>query len=60
MLGAYLDAYAVWPSQLVDQVLFVLAFPAFGMVGFFVGAAGWSVCGLVAGAVLSRAVPRPH
>jgi hypothetical protein len=60
LLGTYLSAYAQWPSGLVDQVLMILAFPAFGAVGFFTGAATWALCGLIAGAVLTRVPPRPH
>jgi hypothetical protein len=60
LLGMYLYTYAEWPSDLLDQVLMLLAFPAFGSVGFFVGAGIWAMCGLVAGAVISRLAPRPR
>jgi hypothetical protein len=58
LLGTYLTAYAEWPAGVVDQVLIILAFPAFGAVGFFAGAAAWALCGLLAGAVLTRVPPR--
>lgn len=60
LLATYLYTYGTWPSQLIDSILYVLAFPAFGSVGFFLGAAVWSICGLLAGAVLRRASPRLH
>jgi hypothetical protein len=60
VLGTYLYTYASWPSEALDAVLYVLAFPAFGSVGFFVGAGCWSICGMLAGALLRRAVPRAH
>lgn len=60
VLGTYLYTYAQWPSQALDAVLYLLAFPAFGSVGFFIGAVCWSICGMVAGVVLRRAVPRLH
>jgi hypothetical protein len=60
LIAVYLVTYAEWPSGLVDQVLMILAFPAFGAVGFFAGAAGWALCGLIAGAVLIRVPQRPR
>jgi hypothetical protein len=50
--GAYLAAYGTWPDDSLGQVLFVLAFPAFGGVGWFLGAAAGSIVGLTGGAIL--------
>lgn len=50
--GAYLASYGTWPDDTLGRVLFVLAFPAFGGLGWFAGAAAGSIVGLTGGAIL--------
>ena len=50
--GAYLASYGSWPEDTAGRILFVLAFPAFGGLGWFAGAAAGSVVGLTGGAIL--------
>lgn len=54
---AYLTAYASWPGDLLDQILFVLAFPAFGALGFLVGACVGSLAGLISAGLLRVLAP---
>lgn len=50
--AAYLAAYGTWPSGILDQILFVLAIPAFAGVGWFAGAAVGIVVGVASGTIL--------
>jgi hypothetical protein len=52
ILASYLNTYAGWPSDRGDQILTVLAFPSFGVLGFLLGAGVAGLVGLVAGSVL--------
>ncbi|MGH2441833.1 MAG: hypothetical protein ACRDFX_01550 [Chloroflexota bacterium] len=55
--AAYLNTYAQWPDTLKGQMLYALAYPAFGAVGWFAGAAVGLVFGLVVGTVYCVVVP---
>jgi len=52
LTAAYLAAYGTWPEDLPGRILLVLAFPALGGVGWFIGAAAGSLIGLTGGALL--------
>ncbi|MGI8968043.1 MAG: hypothetical protein ACR2GA_02925 [Chloroflexota bacterium] len=56
LTAGYLRAYASWPADVLGQILFVLAIPAFAAVGWFVGAALGSLAGLLE-ALLLRLTP---
>jgi hypothetical protein len=52
LTGAYLAAYGTWPEDTLGRVFFVLAFPAFGGLGWFAGGLAGSVIGLTGGSIL--------
>jgi hypothetical protein len=57
LTAAYLSSYATWPASVTDDVLLIIAYPAFGLTGFFVGAIAGVVCGALAGLVLRIVTP---
>jgi len=52
---AYVASYVDWPDDRFDQVLLLLSYPAFGGLGFCLGAAVGVVLGLAAGWLLKMA-----
>lgn len=63
LTGAYLASYASWPNDPVDQILVLLAYPAFAGVGLWLGGlagllSGW-MTGLALGVIGSRPRARP-
>jgi hypothetical protein len=50
--SAYLASYGNWPEDTLGRVLFVLALPAFGGLGWFAGATVGSIVGLTGGTIL--------
>jgi hypothetical protein len=57
ILISYLSSYAGWPADRGDQILMLLAFPAFGALGFLLGAGVAGLLGFLAGSVLRLAAP---
>jgi hypothetical protein len=58
LLFVYLYTYSGWPSEPIDAVLYVLAFPSLGALAFFLGALLWSAAGFLAGGALSLLTSR--
>lgn len=50
--AAYLTSYTTWPQDRLDQVLVLLAYPVFGMLGLFLGAGAGFLLGLLLGGFL--------
>ena len=55
--AAYMHTYSPWPQSAMDVILVILAYPAFGALGFAVGSACAAVCGLCAAGLLGFAAP---
>jgi hypothetical protein len=52
VLGSYVFTFSGWPADHGDQILLLLAFPAFGALGFLLGAGVAGLLGLFTGTVL--------
>jgi hypothetical protein len=50
--ASYLANYSAWPPDRVDQVLVLLSYPVFGVLGLFLGAGGGMLLGLILGGFL--------
>jgi predicted PurR-regulated permease PerM len=57
LTAAYLSSYSTWPGDRLDQILVVLSYPAFGGVGFWMGALVGLFLGLVVGGMLKIVAP---
>lgn len=57
LTAAYMHTYGEWPHAVSDMILVVVAYPALGALGFAVGAAISSLCGLLAAGVLRFTSP---
>lgn len=55
LTAAYLSTYSHWPTDIFNQVLFVLAFPVSTALGWFLGAGFGFIAGLAGGALLRLA-----
>ena len=54
----YLSSYTQWPADRTQEALLVLAYPAFALLGFCVGAIPGLLVGIVGGSVLRLATHR--
>jgi len=50
--AAYLTSYTTWPQDRLDQVLVLLSYPIFGLMGLFLGAGAGFFLGLLLGGFL--------
>jgi hypothetical protein len=57
LLTAYMVSYSTWPDGLLNQVLTIVAFPAFAGFGFTIGALAGGLSGLIAGGLLGVVLP---
>lgn len=57
LTAAYLASFGSWPPDIEGEVLFVLAFPAFSALGWFLGFAVGCLAGGVGGSILAILLP---
>lgn len=55
--AAYLSSYSSWPQDRLDQIFVLLSYPAFGALGFWMGALVGLLLGLLAGGTLRLVAP---